>query len=56
MKCPFTEPCLMGRKSGDRNEREYLRSIAVQLTEEEQLTERGYIDPLWPDGDRRASS
>lgn len=48
VKCPFTEPCLMGRKAGAGQEHSYLKAVAQQLTEEEQLAERGYIDPLFP--------
>jgi hypothetical protein len=50
VKCPFTEPCLMGRKAGAGQEHTYLLSVARQLTEEEQLADRGYIDPLFPSG------
>lgn len=48
VKCPFTEPCLMGRKAGKGAEQSWLRSSYTQLTEEEQLAERGYIHPMMP--------
>ena len=48
-KCPFTEPCLMGRKAGSRAEVLFLEAGGfVQMTEAEQLAERGYVDPLMP--------
>jgi hypothetical protein len=48
-KCPFTEPCLLGRKAGPAVEQHFLRDGGfVQLTEDEQLAERGYPDPLQP--------
>jgi len=48
-KCPFTEPCLFGRKTGPMAEQRFLRDGGyVQLTEDEQLVERGYVDPLKP--------
>ena len=50
-KCPFTEPCLLGRKTGPAAEADFLGSGGfVQMTEAEQLTERGYVDPLMPPG------
>jgi hypothetical protein len=48
-RCPFTEPCLLGRKAGSGAELAFLRSGGfVQLTEDEQLAERGYVDPMMP--------
>lgn len=48
-KCPFTEPCLVGRKSGRFQELTFLRSGGFEeLDEETRLAQRGYIDPLMP--------
>lgn len=41
-RCPFTEPCMMGRKSGPEAELHYLASTMQRLTEQEQLEQRGY--------------
>jgi hypothetical protein len=48
-KCPFTEPCLLGRKAGPRAEQDFLASGGYrQLTDDEHLVERGYAAPLQP--------
>lgn len=49
-RCPYTEACLMGRKGGDASEAHYLNATMQQLTEAEQLAERGYKDPAMPAG------
>lgn len=51
-RCPFTEACLLGRKTGDRNEQEFLGSSGfLQLTETEQLAQRGYGDEVLQPGE-----
>ena len=41
----------MGRKSGPGAERRFLEAGGFeQMTEAEQLAERGYVDPLQPPG------
>lgn len=53
-RCPYTEACLIGRKSGPGAEEEFLRSAGyVRQTEAEQLEQRGYgPEPMVPGGIR----
>jgi hypothetical protein len=44
-RCPFTDPCLLGRKAGANHERSYLTGSGFhQQTEEEHWTNRGYVE------------
>lgn len=47
-RCPYTEPCLVGRKSGDAMEQSFLSSGFTKLTEGEALIQRGYETPMKP--------
>lgn len=50
-RCPFTEPCLHGRKTSPTQERIFLESGGwTQLDEAARLKLRGYEDPLMPEG------
>jgi len=46
-RCPFTEPCLLGRKAGPGAERRFLESGGwEQVSPSEQLQRRGYRAPV----------
>jgi len=48
-RCPFTDACLMGRKSGPDVERSFLESAGYyQVDEQEALRRRGYENPVQP--------
>lgn len=48
-RCPFTEPCLMGRKAGSFAETRFLQDGGfTQQTEAQHLADRGYPEPLRP--------
>ena len=51
-RCPYTEACLLGRKTSPAEEEQFLVSAGFRRqTEEEQLEQRGYgIAPLVPGG------
>lgn len=50
-RCPFTEPCLHGRKTSPEQEAIFLGSGGfTRLNKDERLALRGYIDPQMPAG------
>lgn len=50
-RCPFTEPCLHGRKTSPEQEAIFLGAGGfTRLNEDERLALRGYIDPQMPSG------
>jgi hypothetical protein len=49
-RCPFTEACLIGRKTGPEQEQQFLESAGYeQIDEMEALRRRGYTDPQVPE-------